>query len=132
MIFRLLGNMLGTADIIAQMSDRCYLEKCRDRLYSEFVACGLADSKMQRAVNGTLFSSPGDLVSKTPTFYRGATTRLNDMLGGAYTYAQDHFGGQNLYLDEIDKNVKYAESVAETQDMTMLRRSPPSCANSSD
>jgi len=29
--FRLIGNMLGTADIIAQMSDRCYLEKCRDR-----------------------------------------------------------------------------------------------------
>ena len=27
------GHMLGTADMIAQMADRCYLEKCRDRLY---------------------------------------------------------------------------------------------------
>src|SRR5262245_5712321 len=31
-----LGHMIGTADMIAQMSDRCYLEKCRDRLYAEF------------------------------------------------------------------------------------------------
>jgi hypothetical protein len=126
MIFRLLGNMLGTADIIAQMSDRCYLEKCRDRLYPEFVAGGLAESKMQSAVKSALFSSATDLVSKTPTFYRSATTRLNDVLGGAYIYAQDHFGGQNLYLDEIDKNVSYAESVAERKDLSLLRRAPPS------
>ncbi len=131
MIFRLLGNMLGTADIIAQMSDRCYLEKCHDRLYPEFVAGGLAESNRQRVANGTLFSSPGELVSKTPMFYRTATARLNDVLGGTYTHAQDHFGGQNLYLDEIDKNVSYAESVAESNDMTRLRRTPPS-ANSKD
>ncbi len=30
---RKLGHLLGTADLIAQMADRCYLEKCRDRLY---------------------------------------------------------------------------------------------------
>src|SRR4051812_13517548 len=35
-VYRLLGTMLGSADIIAQMADRCYLEKCRDRLYPEF------------------------------------------------------------------------------------------------
>ncbi len=31
-----------TGDLIAQMSDRCYLEKCRDRLYPEFVLGGIA------------------------------------------------------------------------------------------
>ena len=36
-LLRRVGQMLGTADILAQMSDRCYLEKCRDRLYPEFV-----------------------------------------------------------------------------------------------
>ena len=39
---RRLGFMLGTADLIAQMADRCYLEKCRSYLYHEFRACGLA------------------------------------------------------------------------------------------
>ena len=37
-----LGHLIGTADMIAQMSDRCYLEKCRDRLYAEFVLGGVA------------------------------------------------------------------------------------------
>lgn len=125
MIYRLLGNMLGTADIIAQMSDRCYLEKCRDRLYSEFVAGGLAAPELRYAGGKAMFSSPAELVAKTPVFYRSARARLNNLLGGVYNYAQNHFGNQNLYLDEIDKNVKYAASIALEQDMSLLRRTPP-------
>lgn len=123
--FRLLGNMLGTADIIAQMADRCYLEKCRDRLYPEFVEGGLAarDATDHRA--GVMFKSAEDLVIKTPTFYKTATARLKDQLGGAYCYADAHFGGQNLYLDEIDKNIQYAAEVAAQRDLSLLRREPP-------
>ena len=44
-MLRLLGSLLGSADIIAQMSDRCYLEKCRDRLYPEFVEGGITHKK---------------------------------------------------------------------------------------
>ena len=41
---RKVGHLVGTADMMAQMADRCYLEKCRDRLYPEFVlgGCGIA------------------------------------------------------------------------------------------
>jgi hypothetical protein len=39
---RTAGHLIGTGDLIAQMSDRCYLEKCRDHLYPEFVLGGLA------------------------------------------------------------------------------------------
>src|ERR1700691_2881120 len=39
---RKLGPVRGPADLIAQMADRCYLEKCRDRLYPEFVLGGVA------------------------------------------------------------------------------------------
>ena len=38
----LIGHILGTADLNAKMSDRCYLEKCLDRLYPKFVLDGLA------------------------------------------------------------------------------------------
>ncbi|MDT8377185.1 MAG: hypothetical protein RQ867_10685, partial [Mariprofundaceae bacterium] len=61
-----LGAIIGSADLLAQMSDRCYLEKCRDRLYVEFVASGLASKD---APNGG-FDSPEDLLRKTPDFYR--------------------------------------------------------------
>jgi len=125
LMFRMLGNMLGTADIIAQMADRCYLEKCRDRLFPEFVFGGLAardDSDRRRSVQ---FRSKQDLLSRTPNFYRIATLRLNEQLGGAHSYVQHHFGGQNLYFEEIDKNIHYAEEIAEQRDLSLLRRTPP-------
>jgi hypothetical protein len=123
--FRLLGNMLGTADIIAQMADRCYLEKCRDRLYPEFVEGGLAARDDGDRRTGVMFKSAEDLVTRTPKFYQTATVRLNDQLGSAYGYASKHFGGQNLYLDQIDKNVHYAVEVGEQHDLSLLRRTPP-------
>ncbi|HWA14173.1 MAG TPA: HD domain-containing protein [Burkholderiales bacterium] len=123
--FRLLGNMLGTADIIAQMSDRCYLEKCRDRLYPEFVEGGLAARDDSDRRTSVMFKSAEDLVVRTPIFYKTASARLNDQLGSVYGYADKHFGGQNLYLDEIDKNIHYATEVAATRDLSLLRREPP-------
>jgi hypothetical protein len=99
--------------------------KFRDRLYPEFVEGGLAarDDADHRA--GVMFQSAEDLVTKTPNFYKTATVRLNDHLGSAYGYADKHFGGQNLYLDEITKNIDYAVEVAEQRDLSLLRRAPP-------
>jgi len=112
---RRVGLMLGTADIIAQMSDRCYLEKCRDRLYPEFVLGKLGD-----------FSSGEDLVLKTPRFYEGACRRLDEKLGRSYEYAARHFGGPNLYLEAMRRNIDYAQDVAKSGEVAQrLRRHPP-------
>lgn len=125
-LLRRIGHMLGTADIIAQMSDRCYLEKCRDRLYPEFVVGGLARKLMPSGKVETVFESGPDLVYKTPNFYAGARKRLDLQLARAYEYAEDHFGGQNLYLEEMEKNIRHARATAEEGDAGMLRRTPPS------
>jgi hypothetical protein len=117
LVLRRIGQMLGTADIIAQMSDRCYLEKCRDRLYPEFVAGGVARGQIRSA---------GDLLRNTPGFYLNATRRLDLQLARAYQYAERHFGGQNLYLEEIHKNVRHARLVADCGRDELLRRAPPS------
>ena len=125
-IYRLLGSMLGSADIIAQMSDRCYLEKCRDRLYPEFVAAGIATKRSPEGKEQVIFASGQDLVMKTPGFFQGASKRLNVDLGSCYSYAQQHFGGQNLYLDELHKNIQFAETFAKIEDATeSLKRLPP-------
>jgi HD domain-containing protein len=125
-LYRLLGNMLGSADIVAQMADRCYLEKCRDRLFPEFVWGGLASAQGSAPRKPTaLFSSPQDLLHKTPGFYRTATGRLVDHLGAVFRYAETHFGGDNLYLEELSKNIRYAERIAEARDTASLRRIPP-------
>jgi hypothetical protein len=124
-IYRLVGSLLGSADIIAQMSDRCYLEKCRDRLFPEFVAGGIT-KKVTDNGEIVVFSSAEDLLRKTPGFYRNASKRLDDDLGGAYSFAQKHFGGgTNLYMDALRQNIRFIENIQPDAQIS-LRRMPPS------
>ncbi len=121
---RLVGSLLGSADIIAQMADRCYLEKCRDRLYPEFVAGGMVETNDTMGNRKVVFSSGDDLVKKTPAFFVSAVERLDSDLGGAYNYAASHFGGFNLYLHAVAKNVDFAKQIG-TSERYSLRRTPP-------
>jgi hypothetical protein len=121
---KLLGSLLGSADIIAQMSDRCYLEKCRDRLYPEFVAGGIARKRMADGSEEVVYDSGEDLVRKTPRFYQGASRRLDADLGGTHVYARNHFGGQHLYMEELTKNIEFAQAIVEEGNGT-LKRNPP-------
>ena len=59
-----------------------------------------------------IFSSAADLIFKTPRFYQGATKRLRQDLGGCYNYIERHFGGQNIYFDELEKNINHAKAIA--------------------
>ena len=123
--YKLLGSLLGSADIIAQMADRCYLEKCRDRLYPEFVAGGIARRRHPNGKEEVLYDSGEDLVRKTPHFYEGASRRLDADLGGTHVYARNHFGGQHLYMEELTKNITFARALREEDDGAPLRRNPP-------
>jgi hypothetical protein len=128
-MLRLLGSLLGSADIIAQMSDRCYLEKCRDRLYPEFVEGGITHKKTVKG-EVVVFASAEDLLRKTPSFYQNATKRLDADLGGAYQYATAHFGGQNLYMDAVRQNIRWVErSAGGARGEIPLRRRPPVTIN---
>ncbi len=124
-VMRHVGEILGTADIVAQMSDRCYLEKCRDRLYPEFLLGGLTRRTLPNGRTVTLYNSGSDLVRKTPGFYLNAMKRLDQQLHRAYLYAEKLFGGQNLYIEEMQRNVKYAEVAASDPEHELLRRNPP-------
>jgi hypothetical protein len=122
---KLLGTLLGSADIIAQMSDRCYLEKCRDRLYPEFLVGGIARKRLADGSEDVLCESGEDLVMKTPRFYESAARRLKDDLGGSHQYVAHHFNGQDPYLDEISKNVQFAAAINGEDDTLTLKRVPP-------
>ena len=106
--YRMVGNLLGSADILAQMADRYYLEKCRDRLYPEFVLGGIARQIDDKGQEKIIFASPADLIFKTPGFFAGAHKRLEHDLGGVYRYADDHFKGENLYYSVVRRNIDYA------------------------
>ncbi|HEX4858831.1 MAG TPA: HD domain-containing protein, partial [Usitatibacteraceae bacterium] len=125
-LLRMLGSLLGSADIIAQMADRCYLEKCKERLYPEFVAGGVA-VRSSIAGHEVVFESGDDLVRKTPAFFDSAVNRLEYDLGGAYNFAATHFGGFNLYMHAATKNVQFAKQISVSPTYT-LRRTLPEAA----
>jgi len=124
--YRAIANIVASADILGQMSDRCYLEKCHDRLYSEFVLGGIATKRDEHGNEQILFASPRDLVIKTPSFYLGAKRRMDETLGSAYHYAEKHFSGENLYIEAVENNIQFAQYVVENNaDIGMLQRTPP-------
>jgi hypothetical protein len=131
-VFRLIGNMLGSADIIAQMSDRCYLEKCYERLYPEFVLGGIDRHIGPDGKEQVVFASAEDLIYRTPQFYRTAMKRLHQQLDAMMRFAEDKAKAQNLYVEEAEKNVRYAEKLVDSGDLSALRRKPPELISAQD
>jgi len=121
----IVGHLLGTADLVAQISDRCYLEKCRDRLYPEFVLGGVAID--ERPEGKVLYRSPHDLLSKTLSFYQSsARHRLEHNFNRGYRYMEAFFeGGQSPYVQFIRKNLTFLSRVIKVGDWERLRRRPP-------
>lgn len=120
------GHLLGTADMLAQMADRCYLEKCRDRLYGEFVLAGIAVEQKGPREQVVRYASGTDLLRQTPGFWEhSARTRLEKSFNRVYRNVEPLFGGQNPYLLAIDHNLKYLEQLLARGDVSTLRRKPP-------
>ena len=119
------GHLLGTADLLAQMADRCYLEKCRDRLYAEFVLGGVAVKPGPGGVQ-VQYGSGLDLLRQTPYFVQSA---LDDRLRGefdhAYRYMEAVFDGHNPYMEAIDRHLAFLGDLSRTGRWRMLRREPP-------
>jgi len=123
---RKLGHLLGTADLIAQMADRCYLEKCRDRLYPEFVLGGIAAAAGSDGAPRIRYSSGVDLLRKTPQFAHDVRIeRLEGEFEHAYRYLEPLFGGKNPYMEAIEHNLAYLQRVLRSERWPMLRRNPP-------
>ncbi|MDW7773645.1 MAG: hypothetical protein SCH71_12230 [Desulfobulbaceae bacterium] len=97
---RIMGKIVGTADLIAQMADRDYHEKL-PLLFMELQEAG---------VQG--FESPLELFSKTEEFYRKvARKRMRNELEGVSGAALHHFRARwnidrNLYEDSIKENIR--------------------------
>ncbi|MDD5250356.1 MAG: hypothetical protein PHY45_15340 [Rhodocyclaceae bacterium] len=116
---RKLASMVASADLLSQCADRCYLEKCRDFLFEEFCAFGLA---------GTADSPYPDretLLAKTPEFFNGLfRQRLDKEFGGIHRLLQVHTGDGNPWTDAIERSVGYLQGILPDKDFARLRRHP--------
>jgi len=100
----LAGSILGTADLLGQMSDRAYLEKLLF-LYHEFTEAGLEG-----------FETEFDILKKTLAFYESTMVRLNKNLMRCYEFAEYHFRSrfrvkENLYIEAIEKQMQYLKKI---------------------
>jgi len=103
---RMLGFLLGTADVLAQTADRCYLEKCRDYLYREFEFCGLAGAR-KAGGPAPVYESATDLLTRTPDYnHKLWQERLDGYFGGAHRYLEAHFDGRNPYRESVMANLE--------------------------
>jgi len=116
---------VGSADILAQMADRYYLERLPS-LFQEHQEGGIAN-----------YNSAIELMQQTSVFYHDVVVdRLSCVFGNLTKYMQVHFRDRwgvdkNLYLDNIKKNVKYSQLILKSCDdmdslKLYLRRLPPS------
>lgn len=119
------GHLIGTADLIAQVADRCYLEKCRDHLYGEFVVGGVAVENASPGEFTVRYESGEDLLRKTPVFYQQVMReRLNAKFNRVYRYIEVLYDGYNPYIEAIRNNITHLVRVIETGDWSLLRRKP--------
>jgi hypothetical protein len=128
-----LGHLIGTADMVGQMADRCYLEKCRDRLYAEFVLGGVALPMASNGGRQVKYASGLDLLRQTPDFVAEVKAkRLDGEFHGAYRHFEALYGGSNPYMEAIDRNVAYLRQILRSENWRLLRRNPPIFAASHD
>jgi hypothetical protein len=121
---RTLGFIVGSADVLAQTADRCYLEKCRDYLYREFEICGLAGKPASKD-RTPLYHSPQELLQKTPAFNRQLwEERLDGYFGGLYRHLEAHFQGCNPYVDCIRFNLRRVQRMIDRRSFKGLTLRP--------
>lgn len=116
---RLLGSIVASADLLSQLADRCYLEKCRDYLFVEFSACGLAGTP------DSPYPDRETLLAGTPSFFSGVVQqRLEHEFGGVYRFLEWHTGSGNPWLEAIQRNLGFLEEILTRRDFARLRRNP--------
>jgi hypothetical protein len=98
------GAILGTADLVGQMSDRDYLERLLF-LYYEFQEAGIPG-----------FQTEYDVLRKTGDFYIMTRRRLKDSYLSTYALARAHFRERhgvdaNLYLIAISRQLGYLRKI---------------------
>lgn len=113
---QIVGYMLGTADLIGQMSSRTYLEKLY-QLYDK-----ARESKIIQK------SSVSVILQKTIDLYRNRIKgKLEKDFGGLFELCRVHFReryaiDRNLYNESIEKQVRYLEKILKKSPRTYSKK----------
>ncbi len=105
---KILGFAVGTSDLVAQMSERMYLEKLM-LLYEEFKEAKISE-----------FNSEYDFLKKTIGFYEDVVKeRLEKDFKDVYKFLRTHFKERyhidnSLYIEAIETQLNYLKKILES------------------
>ncbi len=101
---RIAGMIVGSADILGQMSDREYLERLLF-LYNEMKEAGVPG-----------YTTEFDIIKSTLELYKTVKKKLNNSFKEVYAFAEIHFSernhiNKNLYIEAVKNNIEYIEKI---------------------
>ena len=110
----LLGKILGTADLIAQMADRIYLEKLLF-LFHEFREAELGN-----------FKNEIDFLHQTLNFFEISAKRFHEILDDNSSYMVPHFKArwginENLYILALENQRKFLEKILADKNISVYQ-----------
>jgi len=110
----LLGKILATADLIAQMADRTYLEKLLF-LYHEFREAEMGN-----------FKNEVDFLQQTLNFFELSANRFKDTLDNTSRFMIPHFKArwgidENLYILSLENQRKFLEKILADKNISVYR-----------
>jgi len=101
-----LGRMLGSADLLSQIADHFYVERCYYHLYPELVLADLDRKRLPDGREELLYRDAFDLVAKTRGFCEHVIAkRLRGAFGDVAHCLSIYFGGADPYADGIAGNL---------------------------
>ncbi|MFC2062203.1 hypothetical protein ACFLUV_06800, partial [Elusimicrobiota bacterium] len=113
---QIIGYIVGSADIIGQMSSRSYLEKLL-LSYDKAVEINIIED-----------SSITEVLKRTIDFYRNKIIkRLEKDFKGLFKYSKAHFEkryeiGYNMYIEAIDRQIEYLEDTLKEHPRSYRKR----------
>lgn len=101
-----IGRMVATADLVAQMADVNYMQRIND-LYAELQEAYHFEGEVSLRERGyRIFASAGEMVAGTVDFYENFVLPRLQKLGRMDQYLVSFFGdGRNPYLENIMANL---------------------------
>jgi hypothetical protein len=121
-----IGRMLGSADLVCQLADPRYLERCYHHLYPEMVL-GAGDARR------FVVEDAREMLARTPGFLKDvALPRLRDGFGFVARHLAAHFGGGDPYAASTRGNLERCERIVAERRFDLLGGPPPTTTRDLD
>jgi hypothetical protein len=127
-----IGRMLGSVDLLCQMADRWYLERCYHHLYPEMMLGGGAAARAP-GVPRFVVEDARAMLARTPGFAESIVLpRLREGFGFMARHLAAHFGGPDPYAASVRGNVARCGRIVGEQRWDLIGDPPPTTTRDLD